>query len=265
MSTVISSRKIAFFDIDGTLIDYHGSMPESAAEAIRGIHRKGNLTFIATGRTRARVRDPKLLSLPFDGIISGAGTLIEMGGRDLFYHRLSANELAWAIRVSRAHGLRPMLEGRLFQYLDIEEFADDPGLLDFVSDLGDRRRPIAGLEGQWEASKLTCVCAGGDAAGAARELSERFEVIDLKDVLELIPLGFSKGLAMERVCRALDIPTADSYAFGDGANDVPMLRSAGTAIVMGDGQDAAKAAADYVTSPLAEDGIRNACLHFGLM
>ena len=61
MSTVISSRKIAFFDIDGTLIDYHGSMPESAAEAIRGIHRKGNLAFIATGRTRARVRDPKLL------------------------------------------------------------------------------------------------------------------------------------------------------------------------------------------------------------
>ena len=38
-----------------------------------------------------------------------------------------------------------------------------------------------------------------------------------------------------------------------------------TAIVMGSGGDAAKEAADYITTPQEEDGIWNACVHFGLL
>ena len=53
--------------------------------------------------------------------------------------------------------------------------------------------------------------------------------------------------------------------FGDGGNDARMLRWAGTGVAMGNGAPAAKAAADYITTPVGEDGIKNAVLHFGVL
>ena len=94
------SRKIVFFDIDGTLWDFHMRIPESTREAIKRLRGAGNLAFINSGRTRAFINSEKLLSLGFDGIVSGCGTMIEWnaGGRSigvkicpddvLYYHRL---------------------------------------------------------------------------------------------------------------------------------------------------------------------------------
>ena len=44
-----------------------------------------------------------------------------------------------------------------------------------------------------------------------------------------------------------------------------MFRTAGISIAMGNGSEEAKAAADYVTSDLFEDGIYRALQHFGLI
>ena len=57
----------------------------------------------------------------------------------------------------------------------------------------------------------------------------------------------------------------DTFAFGDSRNDLEMLEAAGVAVVMGNGSKEAKEAADYVTTDLDEDGIWNACKHFGLI
>ena len=54
-------------------------------------------------------------------------------------------------------------------------------------------------------------------------------------------------------------------AFGDGGNDIEMLRYAGTGVAMGNADDAVKAAADYVTTSVDDDGIMNALKHFGLI
>ena len=54
-------------------------------------------------------------------------------------------------------------------------------------------------------------------------------------------------------------------AFGDGENDIEMLRFVGVGVAMGNGGDAVKAAADYVTDAVDEDGIAKALRHFGLI
>ena len=54
-------------------------------------------------------------------------------------------------------------------------------------------------------------------------------------------------------------------AFGDGGNDIPMLRAAGTGIAMSGAWYVIKNYADYVTDDVEEDGIYNALAHFGII
>ena len=62
-----------------------------------------------------------------------------------------------------------------------------------------------------------------------------------------------------------NIPIENVVAFGDGGNDIPMLLAAGTGIAMGNSDDKVKAAADYVTTSVDDNGIANALQRFGLI
>jgi hypothetical protein len=52
-------------------------------------------------------------------------------------------------------------------------------------------------------------------------------------MLEFLPLGASKGAAVAKLLKRLDIDPANVLALGDGENDVEMLRLAGTSVAMG--------------------------------
>lgn len=53
-------------------------------------------------------------------------------------------------------------------------------------------------------------------------------------------------------------------AFGDGGNDIPMLKHVAISVAMGNASDEVKAIADYITDDVDHDGIFNACVHFQL-
>ncbi len=61
------------------------------------------------------------------------------------------------------------------------------------------------------------------------------------------------------------ISQPETMAFGDGENDIDMIRFAGIGVAMGNGIPALQKAADYVTDDIDEDGIANALHHFGLI
>ena len=54
-------------------------------------------------------------------------------------------------------------------------------------------------------------------------------------------------------------------AFGDGGNDISMLQTVGTGVAMGNALDDVKAHADYVTTDVDNDGVKNALEHFGII
>ena len=62
-------KKIAFFDIDGTLTsEIDGFLPESAINAIRRARTFGHLMFINTGRCFQNV-EPRFRRIGFDGYV----------------------------------------------------------------------------------------------------------------------------------------------------------------------------------------------------
>jgi len=69
----------------------------------------------------------------------------------------------------------------------------------------------------------------------------------------------SKAEGVREVAKSLGINRAEVICFGDGENDIEMLKYAGLGVAMGNAADRVKEAADLVTGSAEEDGIYNAC------
>ncbi len=278
-------RKILFFDIDGTLWTMGGHIPESTREAIWRVRENGHLVFINSGRSRGYIRDPKLFSLGLDGIVSGCGTMIEANAlcrgtaerredispdindeNIIFYRKISDEESVRVVDTVRKYRMKPILEGKDYLYMDLDEFAGDR-YAEYVSlQMGDALLPISGNRGKWEISKLSCDMKDADKEACFAELRDTYSmIIHNEAVVEMVPKGFDKGTGIREVCELLDTDIMDTYAFGDSMNDLEMIETAGCGVVMGGGADAVKAKADYVTKDLREDGIYYACRELGLL
>lgn len=269
--------KIIFFDIDGTIWNIKNEIPASTAEAISRLRANGHLVFINSGRTRGFIRDPRLFRLGFNGIVSGCGTMIEYepegiisaeenDSNVIYYYSIDTGLAEYTINTVRKYGFRPILEGRKYLYMDDEEFAGEPYGDKLKREMGSNMLSINGHWNQWEISKLSCATDNSEREKCFSALSGYYSyMIHNSAVCEMVPNGFGKEKGILKLCTLLGVDPADTYAFGDGANDVAMLKAAGTGIAMGNGSDEAKMVSDYVTEPMEEDGIFTACQRLGLV
>lgn len=65
----------------------------------------------------------------------------------------------------------------------------------------------------------------------------------------------TKGHAMRKLIKLLNIPVSDTAAMGDSENDLHIIETAGAGIAMGNADDMVKSAADFVTLTNEEDGV----------
>ena len=255
-----------FFDIDGTLWGMDHVIPESTKEALRLLKENGHQIFLCSGRTEVCIRDPQFAAAGFDGVVSGCGTCVTYRGEDLFYAEIPRELLSKTLGIIRRYGFTPLLEGRDHLFTDPEEFRKDPFGKYMLDVMGKLISQIRGNEEHCTACKFNVMINGKEYREAARLLEEDYQVF-VQDgvVLELVPKECSKANGIERMCRQIGCDRADTYAFGDGLNDLEMLDFVGTGIAMGNAKDIVKQNADYVTDDLYADGIFNACRHFGLI
>lgn len=255
-----------FFDIDGTLWDKQNVIPESTREAIRMLRANGHQTFICSGRTRIFINSEDLLSLGFDGILSGCGTHLEYQGEDLLYHKIDDALLQRSVQMFYDYDMPMVMEGRYMLYMDPEIISRDPYGRYLLEVMKGYTMPIRGNEKHWEVSKFSVLIEHKKYREVIDALSDAYDfLVHGTFVMEAVPKGYSKATAIAAICEKLKIDRKDTYAIGDSANDVDMLDYAGIGIAMGNGTDAAKEHADYVTEDLHKDGIYRAMKHFELI
>lgn len=108
---------------------------------------------------------------------------------------------------------------------------------------------------------------------------QRICIMDKPEVLkefgheDFVNQGYDIGLFMiepddkfhgiETLMDYYGYPKEEVVVFGDGENDIKMFKASPFSIAMGNSVPQLKEIADYVTSNVDEDGILNACLHFG--
>ncbi len=258
---------LLFFDIDGTLItdDDEHLFPEDAKEALREVQAAGNKIFINTGRVFCNVES--WIKDGFDGIICACGTDIRIGDKQVFYHAFP-KELCRDIALAcRKYRFSALFEHAEHTAIDPTFAIGDIGvLIDYFS--RDDRWLITDIDDpDFCFDKFSCFYdENSDVEGFRAYISRWFQYIDREgNFCELVPKGFSKATGIQFLLDYYGLSKHNTYVFGDGNNDLEMLRFSPHAVTMGLGSDLAKEAADFVTSDVREGGIRRALQHYGLI
>ena len=260
------SKKIVFFDIDGTIMDEYGFIPPSAVDAIHSARAAGVGCVVNTGRPYTHI-EPAIVDIGFDGYICSCGQHLVVEGETVF--RAKADPAVCAGIVRRAW------DCRLDAYYEAEEgmrqklcHEPDTGMRIYLDRMIERGFEVWDdpFEEGYVFDKF-CVWARGDSDFAPFEAyaGQHYSLIDRGGgMYECILKGYSKETGLHALREMLGAHIEDCWAIGDSANDLPMLRAVGHGVVMGNAPENVKKAVEYVTDALRDDGLANAMRHYGL-
>lgn len=254
--------KAAFFDMDGTLLSHRTKqVPPSARAALEKLRTKGILCVVATGRQMSEMEKLPGADLRFDGYITLNGQMILDQDKNL----LSAVPITGPAKVYLVDCFR---ENR-FPILMVER---DRVYLNFVNEhvLAVQEAissPVPELD-TYEGGEIYQVCAylkNGEEHLISPVAEDCVATRWNFGGLDIIAKGGGKVRGIQEFLKCHDLKPEETIAFGDGENDAEMLRFAGIGVAMGNAEDCTKAAADYVTADIDEDGIEKALRHYGLI
>ena len=259
---------ILFFDIDGTLItnDEARIFPEDAKKAIADCRAAGNLAFINTGRVYCNI-DPFIRAAGFDGYVCGCGSHIIYNGEEL-YHKGLDREICREI----AYKCRDFKMNALFEYKDYTCFdkeMDSPDrdiLVRYFSSGG--KKLVDDIEDpDFVFDKFSSWYTSESSLDDFKKyISKYFSYIDREgDFCELEPIGHSKATGIKFLLDYFGIQSDNAFVFGDGNNDLEMMKYVKHSICMKNGSEAARQAAEYITDDVLSGGIKKAMMNYGLL
>ncbi|HEL1675836.1 TPA: HAD family hydrolase [Streptococcus suis] len=278
-------RKIIFLDVDGTLVDYHNRIPESAIRAIRQARENGHLVYVCTGRSRAEMQ-PELWEIGLDGMIGGNGSYVEHQDQVIMHQLLSEEDSRAIVDWLHERGLEFYLESNngLFASENFRERARET-LRIYSMNKGKTAEEVATQEvedvmhgmifdGQLYRNDLNKVSFVLDSyqdhldskqafpqlvanTWGGRGESALFGDLGVKDI--------DKAHAISVLLDHLGASQADTIAFGDAKIDISMLDYCAVGVAMGNGGAEILAMADMITDDVEEDGLYNAFEKLGLL
>lgn len=253
--------KAAFFDIDGTLLSFKTHlMPASTKAALVALRRAGVKCFVASGRPKYQF--PPCIANGFDGFVTLTGSYCYDAGGVYADVPLSKHDVETVVRhvhegryeVLAMEGERSYVSAHSPEICAIEQKVDvyyDDGNIDDAL-----------------ANPIYQFCAFVSPAReheVADALEDAFTTRWNDLFCDVVPKASSKPAGIRATLDHWGLDASEAIAFGDGGNDATMLEYCGIGVAMGNGTDAAKAAADYVTDDIDDDGLMNACRHLGII
>lgn len=265
-------RAIAL-DLDGTLTNHDKVVTPRTRQAFLKAQEQGAIIILASGRpTYGIVPVAECLELEKRGgyILSynGGNIVNAKTGEKLFSQFLPDAVIPILYKYAREH--RYALLGYAGNEI-ITEMPDDPYVKEESRINKMNIRKVDNLLDALEPHP-TKLLMTGDPTDMLKAEEELVEILGEKmDIfrsapffLELVPKGIDKAQSLLRLLAKINLTPADLMAFGDGYNDLSMLKLAGVGVAMANAAPEVRADADYVTLSNEEDGVAEALLHFGM-
>ncbi len=259
-------------DLDGTLLTSDHIVSPLTEKTIQAALARGVLFTVATGKTFPST--PEIIDL-FDikiPVICGNGTQVfAPDGTPLHEDPIPRDCALEAVQMAHERGFIPIV------YTGMGLLADTWN--DLVQDLVDHHEPVpdlvpdlqAALRGAYKPYKLVLMNHDPEKVTAfqfelERVFAGRAQVLrsGLITLVEIMPIGVTKGTALNFILDYLDILPQETMAFGDNCNDLDMIQRAGIGVAMGHAPEDVRRGADYVTGTNDEDGVAHAIQKFVL-
>lgn len=248
-----------FFDYDGTLVDEtcQISSPTAATfQALEKLKKNHYLTALCTGRAKSYL-PPNIISA-FDCYITSNGACAEINNQIIYNNSIEPNILKKITLFFQQNEINYMLESRDSVYCyDMQE--------ELMAKMIDRFqlpthafRPMEQLNDS-NINKIIATFDKMEKLHYFREVfGDKFEAViqhENKFGCDITKKGITKAFGVQAVTKYLNLDIKNTYAFGDGENDLQMFQLVGTGIAMKNHASALKPYLTYVTGSTKEEGI----------
>lgn len=254
--------KALFFDIDGTLVSFHTHViPPSTIEALTKAKKQGVMVLISTGRPVPFIVNIKQIEHLIDGYITTNGAYCFIGQQTVSSHSICHTDVertldqcrlwnAPCIVVGTRHiGIlnpQPVVDEAFRRGLGLEDFQFTP-LPEVMTEPILQLTPFISRAQETELMGSLKACTSGRWTEAFTDITHA---------------RADKGQGLQAMADYLQIRIEETMAFGDGGNDISIIRRAGVGVAMGNASEEVKKYADFVTASVDEDGIKQALDHF---
>jgi hypothetical protein len=279
----VNMRKIIFMDVDGTLVNYDGKIPDSAIEAIRKARANGHRVYICTGRSEAEVYQ-NIWDIGIDGMIGGNGSYVKDGSEVVLWKHITLEECKQIVDWLHGRGLEFYLEANSGLYAS-ERFEEvgEPVMQEYAGRKGKDGsgmtvrdafpEMIFGEHNLYrdDLNKVSFILNSYQDYLDAVEAFPEMKVGTWGGVGETALFGdigvkeIDKGYAIDVLLEHLQASASDTIAFGDAKIDILMLEKCAIGVAVGNGGEEIKRMADYITDSVENDGIYKAFVKFGLI
>jgi Cof subfamily protein (haloacid dehalogenase superfamily) len=254
--------RVLFFDVDGTLLSHsQGIIPQNTLDALAAAQKRGVRVVIATGRDIIELDKLPIHDFPWDGFLTLNGNICLDANRKMFAgNEMDAGEVEVLVSIFQAGKVPFVLLGKDTHYIN---YVDDVVIRTQLSTHG----TIPSI-GQYQGEKIYQCIAFVDAQTRKRleSMLDKCSITSWNETgIDIIAKTGGKDAGINKFLEREGLERIQSMAFGDGENDMSMLRYCGIGVAMGNGKDSLKEMADYVTTSVDDDGIGNALRHFGVI
>lgn len=259
--------KAIFFDIDGTLVSFKThKVPQDNIEALKELRNKGIKVFISTGRMlkMTSVVD----GLEFDGYIANNGATCYDSNKKMIFHRPLPQDQLDAVAERLADKNKPQFAlsfmGQDDYYINChskvaEEIARQinvaPPVLMPVDEIIKKEIYqfciyVQGNELQPILDETLTKCDSSVWNALFADVNEK---------------GITKQFGIDRMLEYFHMDISETMSFGDGANDIPMLKHTALSVCMGNANAEVENASDYKTGTVDNGGIVSALRHYSVL
>lgn len=255
--------KAIFFDVDGTMVSFRThKMSPALLEGLHKLRDKGIKLFVATGRHAAMLSYVRS-AFPFDGYMTLSGQHCRCGGQVIYRNPMSSQAVEELVGAACTNEFATIFLEEEEVYINRADELTQRFMGQLDLPLPPVRDPRRALDRELYQA-ITFLNRDNE-----RLLLDKAPHIKTTrwhpEFLDVIPTDGGKDKGVDAILAHYNIPLEQAMAFGDGENDLSMLRHAGIGVAMGSAAPEVQQAADYVTGTVDEDGILTALTHFGLL
>ena len=260
--------KAAFFDVDGTLVNFKDrKISDSSKKAIKELRENGIKVFVASGRALFQIED----LVDFDGYITvnGCNCFVDEDNKLKEIYRVSLDKddlFSLVDYLDKDRFLCSVITSKdiFINYIDddVKKMYDEnkiviPESVNFREYINKNYEQILQLNIFVDENKESYLINNVLKNSKSSRWNPNFADVNSKHG--------GKEVGVNKIIEYYKIDLSEIIAFGDGGNDIGMIKAAGIGVAMGNANDSVKEVADYITDDVDNDGVCKALKHYGLI